>query len=99
MARKRPAWCSVSTPVMWSSTTTTSSTWPCHCRAKMPIVAEPQATPNPSSPRAPAARNPLPAPPADDGRPPGLDDERRAAVDLQLEGVLVEELEQRVAGD
>ena len=29
---------------MWSSTTTTSSAWPNHCGAKMPIVAEPQPT-------------------------------------------------------
>ena len=29
---------------MWSSTTTTSSTLPCHCLANMPIVAEPQPT-------------------------------------------------------
>ena len=33
-----------STPVMWSSTTITSSTWPSHCWAKMPMVAEPQPT-------------------------------------------------------
>src|SRR4029453_4040796 len=35
---------SESTPVMWSSTTTTSSTLPYHCLANMPIVAEPQPT-------------------------------------------------------
>src|SRR6266403_1313531 len=29
---------------MWSSTTTTSSTLPCHCFANMPMVAEPQPT-------------------------------------------------------
>ena len=29
---------------MWSSTTITSSTWPCHCFANMPMVAEPQPT-------------------------------------------------------
>ena len=29
---------------MWSSTTMTSSTWPCHCWAKMPMVADPQPT-------------------------------------------------------
>ena len=40
----RPAWCSVRTPVMWSSTTITSSAWPSHCLAKMPAVAEPQPT-------------------------------------------------------
>src|SRR5258705_10143159 len=39
-----PAWCSDRTPVMWSSTTTTSSTLPCHCFANMPMVAEPQPT-------------------------------------------------------
>ena len=44
MSRQRPAWCSVSTPVMWSSTTTTSSTQPYSCLAKMPMVAEPQPT-------------------------------------------------------
>ena len=44
MSRQRPAWCSVSTPVMWSSTTTTSSATPSNCRAKMPIAAEPQPT-------------------------------------------------------
>ncbi len=43
-SRKRPAWCSVSTPVMWSSTTITSSAWPAHCGAKMPMVALPQPT-------------------------------------------------------
>ena len=43
-SRHLPAWCSLSTPVMWSSTTITSSTWPCHCRAKMPMAAEPQPT-------------------------------------------------------
>ena len=42
MSRKRPAWCSVSTPVIWSSTTITSSAWPCHWRANMPMAAEPQ---------------------------------------------------------
>ena len=44
IARQRPAWCSVSTPVMWSSTTTTSSATSKNCCAKMPIVAEPQPT-------------------------------------------------------
>ncbi len=39
-----PAWCSDNTPVMWSSTTTTSSTLPSHCLANMPMVAEPQPT-------------------------------------------------------
>jgi hypothetical protein len=29
---------------MWSSTTITSSAWPTHCLAKMPMVAEPQPT-------------------------------------------------------
>ena len=42
MPRHTPAWCSVSTPVMWSSTTITSSTCPCHCCANIPTVAEPQ---------------------------------------------------------
>ena len=44
MPRTRPAWCSVRTPVMWSSTTITSSAWPSHCLAKMPAVAEPHPT-------------------------------------------------------
>ena len=39
-----PAWCSETTPVIWSSTTTTSSTSPRHWLANMPIVAEPQPT-------------------------------------------------------
>ena len=68
MSRKRPAWCSVSTPVMWSSTTITSSTWPSHCCAKMPMVAEPQPTRMRSSrvavddrrPRRPAPRTVAP---------------------------------------
>ena len=40
---------------MWSSTTTTSSTRPCHCLANMPMVAEPQPTRIRSS-RAPSTR-------------------------------------------
>src|SRR6266496_3675722 len=44
MSSSLPAWCSLRTPVMWSSTTTTSSTLPCHCLANMPMVAEPQPT-------------------------------------------------------
>ena len=44
MSRKRPPWCSLKTPVMWSSTTITSSTWSFHCGANMPMAAEPQPT-------------------------------------------------------
>ena len=43
-SRTRPAWCSETTPVMASSTTTTSSTRPAHWLANMPIAAEPQPT-------------------------------------------------------
>ncbi len=60
MSRQRPAWCSVSTPVMWSSTTITSSTCGRHCWAKMPTVAEPQPTRMRSSSR-PSTMGALPA--------------------------------------
>ena len=79
-----PAWCSDSTPVMWSSTTTTSSTWPSHCWANMPMVAEPQPT------RMRSSGTPLTI-----GGLPACDDDRGAAVDRQLDRLACAERQQR----
>ena len=43
-SRTFPAWCSDTTPVIWSSTTTTSSTRSTHCDANIPMVADPHPT-------------------------------------------------------
>ena len=80
MSRQRPAWCSVSTPVMWSSTTTTSSATPSNWRAKMPTAAEPQPT------RMRFSSTPLTI-----GGAPGLDHHAGAAVDDAFDRLLVAE--------
>ncbi len=73
---------------MWSSTTTTSSTLPCHCLANMPMVAEPQPT------RMRSSVTPLTT-----GALARLHHHGRAAVDRELDRLAVAELHQRVAGD
>src|SRR6516164_9299955 len=69
---------------MWSSTTTTSSTLPCHCLANIPIVAEPQ---------------PLFEDAVDDRRITGLHHHRGAAIDGEFDGLAIAQIHQRVAGD
>ena len=89
MSRNLPAWCSDSTPVMWSSTTTTSSTWPTHCGAKMPIVAEPQPT-----------RMRRSSTPSTIGAPVGADDDAsRRLRSASSTGSLVAERHHHLAGD
>src|SRR6185295_6624860 len=84
IASTRPDWCSVSTPVMWSSSTITSSRRPSHCCANMPAAAEPHAHLFIA---------------VDDGRLAGLDDQGMAAVDAHGHRRARAELKQRVAGD
>src|SRR6218665_320671 len=88
MPRQRPAWCSVSTPVMCSSTTTTSSAWPPHWRAKIPITAEPQPTPMRCS-----------ATPLTMGAGTGLQQPLRASVYAQFRRLFVAQPLRQLGGD
>src|SRR6218665_2313174 len=92
MPRQRPAWCSVSTPVMCSSTTTTSSAWPPHWPAKIPITAQPPPAPPP--PRGRGSATPLTM-----GARPGLQQQLRASVYAQFHRLFVAQPLHQLGGD
>jgi hypothetical protein len=73
---------------MWSSTTITSSAWPCH------LLGE-----DSDRCRAAADAHALLALAVDDRRDACLDDDARAVVDLHFDCLLVREPQHRVAGD